>query len=92
MLHGIRRLAVVGGSPAYQRVLRDGLDSRVECRFLLGDDDPGESPPRLVVDWDPSGRERDLTRLLSAGSRRIQVRDRSLAGMLDAVREHLEAL
>ena len=92
MLHGIRRLAVVGGSPAYQRVLRDGLDSRVECRFLLGDDDPGESPPRLVVDWDPRGRERDLTRLLSAGARRIQVRDRSLAGMLDAVREHLEAL
>ena len=92
MLHGIRRLAVVGGTPAYQRVLRDGLDRRIECRLLLADDEPGESPPRLVVDWDPSGRTRDLTRVLSGGARRIQVRDRSLAGMLDAVREHLEAL
>lgn len=92
MLHGIRRLAIVGGTPAYQRVLRDGLDPRIECRLLLGDDDPGEDPPRLVIDWDPSGLDRELSRLLSEGARLIRVPDRSLADMLDAVREHLEAL
>lgn len=92
MLHGIRRLAVVGGTPSFQRVLRDGLDSRIECRLLLGDDDPGEQPPRLVIDWDPLELGREFPRLSAGGARVIRVRDRSLADMLDAVREHLEAL
>lgn len=33
LLHGLRRVAVVGGRPSFQKSLRDGLDPRVEIRF-----------------------------------------------------------
>ncbi len=91
MLNGMRRIAVVGGTPLYQRVLRDGLDQRIECRLLLGDSDPGDDPPRLVIDWDPLERNREFPRLTASGARLVRIPDRSLAEMLDAVLEHLEA-
>lgn len=34
MLHGLRRVVVVGGRPGWQRLLREGVDDRVEIRFL----------------------------------------------------------
>jgi hypothetical protein len=33
LLHGLRRVVIVGGRPAWHKVLRDGLDPRVELRF-----------------------------------------------------------
>jgi hypothetical protein len=33
LLHGLRRVAVIGGRPSFQKVLRDGIDPRIEIRF-----------------------------------------------------------
>jgi precorrin-6x reductase len=36
MLNGYRRVLVIGGRSAWQRVLRESIDSRIELRFLPG--------------------------------------------------------
>ncbi len=36
MLNGFRRVAVVGGRPLWQRLIREYLDARVEARFVAG--------------------------------------------------------
>ncbi len=46
MVNGKRRLAVIGGPPAAVRVLRDGLDRRVELRVAVA-----AVPGALLVDW-----------------------------------------
>ena len=41
MLHGLRRLTVVGGRPAWHKTLREGLDPRVDLRFIASAGDIG---------------------------------------------------
>ena len=36
LLHNVRRVMIVGGSPAYHRVLRDGMDTRIDLRLVPG--------------------------------------------------------
>jgi hypothetical protein len=36
MLHGMRRVLFIGGRPAWQRLVREGVDPRVELRFQPG--------------------------------------------------------
>ena len=36
MLNGFRRVAVVGGRPLWQRLIREYLDARIEARFVAG--------------------------------------------------------
>jgi hypothetical protein len=37
LVRGKRRVVFVGGSPAYRRVLKEGLDPRLEVKFVEGD-------------------------------------------------------
>jgi len=41
LLRGVRRLTLVGGRPLWHRLLRDGLDTRLEIRFVPVRPDPG---------------------------------------------------
>lgn len=36
LLHGFRRVAIVGGRPLWQRLVREYLDARIEARFVAG--------------------------------------------------------
>ena len=46
LVHGKRRLAVLGGPPAALRVLREGLDRRIEVRVAVG-----PVAGALLVEW-----------------------------------------
>jgi hypothetical protein len=37
LVHNLRSIVIVGGSPAYHRVLREGLDGRLKLRLVPGD-------------------------------------------------------
>jgi hypothetical protein len=55
MLHGLRRVTVVGGRPAWNKTLREGLDPRVTLRFLSNPADIDATGPLapndLCVAW-----------------------------------------
>jgi hypothetical protein len=55
MLHGLRRVTVVGGRPAWNKTLREGLDPRVALRFLSNASDIDATGPLapndLCVAW-----------------------------------------
>ena len=52
MLHGLRRLTVLGGRPAWHKTLREGLDPRVELRFVSRAQDIGVlTAADLCVVW-----------------------------------------
>ncbi len=55
MLHGLRRVTVVGGRPAWNKTLREGLDPRVALRFLANAADIDATGPLapndLCVAW-----------------------------------------
>ncbi len=55
MLHGLRRVTVVGGRPAWNKTLREGLDPRVTLRFVSNPADIDATGPLarndLCVAW-----------------------------------------
>lgn len=59
LLHGLRRVTVVGGRPAWHKALREGLDPRVELRFMASmASAQGMAPLQasdLAVLWDVEG-------------------------------------
>lgn len=59
MLHGMRRLVVVGGQPTGQHMVRQGLDRRIDTRFAVADGERTEAQAQedvvrsdAVVLWD----------------------------------------
>ena len=64
LVHGKRRLLVHGGSAAWQRELKDGLDARIELRFFphVGRGPlPETRPADVVVLWDQAVSDPRLT-------------------------------
>ncbi|GDX82469.1 hypothetical protein LBMAG42_42800 [Deltaproteobacteria bacterium] len=61
LIHGKLRVVFVGGSPAYRRQLREGLDRRLDVRFVEGDQRriPRTDGADLVIVW--GGTELDHT-------------------------------
>lgn len=61
LIHGKLRVVFVGGSPAYRRQLREGLDRRLDVRFVEGDQRriPRTEGADLVIVW--GGTELDHT-------------------------------
>ncbi len=64
LIHGKKRLVVHGGSAAWQRELKDGLDPRIELRFYphIGRGPlPDTGVPDVVVLWDSAVSDPRLT-------------------------------
>ncbi len=74
LLHGLRRIAVVGGRPAWHKILREGLDVRVELKFP-------PPPPRTVEQARSDVSRTDLVVLWHADD--SPVRDAEHSGYSD---------
>lgn len=64
LVHGKRRLVVHGGAAAWQRELKDGLDTRIDLRFYphVGRGPlPDTGPADVVVLWDSAVSDPRLT-------------------------------
>jgi len=96
LLHGLRRVVVVGGHPTWQRLLREGVDPRVDLRFQQTAPRPGEEADSdlgridALVFWGggpPEGLENTY-----GGSRIfvVQVDGRDLPGLVRVVCGALE--
>jgi hypothetical protein len=57
LVHGARKIVIVGGSPAYHRVLREGVDRRIDLRLVDGTrrgSIPQAQAPDFVFVWAPT--------------------------------------
>ena len=90
MLHGLRRVTVVGGRPAWNKTLREGLDPRVALRFISSAADIEASgklaPNDLCVAW--GLQERIPTELAGRGVL-VHVHGDHLLSLLTGVEEFL---
>lgn len=61
LLAGLRRLLIIGGRPAWQKLLRSGLDARLEVRFL-------PAAPRTRADAEQDVQRTDVVALWGVSS------------------------
>lgn len=99
MLHGLRRVTIVGGSPAYHKVLRDGLDSRLDLTLIPGDArrtraqaEADLERAQLLIVWGGTVLDHSVSDLYRGGPAWVvRVAHRGLGRMLDMVRQAIES-
>lgn len=105
LLRGVRRLTLVGGRPLWHRLLRDGLDTRLEIRFVPVRPDPGATTAvrdgaqaasdversDLVILWGVSVLPTARVIYNAARALVIEVEEAGLADMVSAVVARLRA-
>lgn len=93
MLEALLRVVVVGGSPGYHRMLREGVDRRVDLRLVAGDARRTGSQAQadlswaqLVIIWGGTILDHKVSELYSGGpARTLRIAHRGLSGLLDQV-------
>ncbi len=87
LLNGIRRVLVVGGRALSQRMLRDGIDSRVELRFqpprprTAADAEADVARTDAIVLWDVAADADALRVYASSRAALLRVEGRSLPSL-----------
>ncbi len=89
LLHGVRWVAIVGGSPAYHEVLRAGVDRRVDLRLVEGNvSRPPRFPPRTrIFVWCATELDHAVS---SAYPGAVSVPFRGITRFLDDVSDRIE--
>ena len=90
LLHNIKCIVIVGGSPAYHRTLREGLDPRLDLRLVPGNRRghiPGFPSADLVIVWASTILDHSVSAQFPEG---VVVPHRSVARMLGAATEWIE--
>ncbi len=90
LVHNLRSVVIVGGSPAYHRSLREGLDSRIRLRLVPGNSRghiPEIPSADLVIVW--AGTELDH-RVSQRFPDAMIVPHRGISRMLGAAVERIE--
>lgn len=90
LVRGVRRLVVIGGSGAAQRVLREGMDPRIELRLHpapRGTPPPEVPPATPVALWADAA---DDTRLVGRYLEALRVPERDVASLCIGLVRHLE--
>ncbi len=89
LVHGYKRVVVVGGSPAARRVLKEGVDPRIRVTYVEGDDhSPSKPAADLVIVWASSELDHATA---SHFPDAIIAPHRSISRMLEFVVERLKA-
>ncbi|MES2641789.1 MAG: hypothetical protein V4850_20010 [Myxococcota bacterium] len=90
LVHNIKCIVIVGGSPAYHRTLRDGLDPRLDVRLIPGNR-RGRVPPvptaDIVILWASTILDHSVSAQFPQG---VVIPHRSVARMLGAATEWIE--
>lgn len=91
LVHNIKCIVIVGGSLAYHRTLREGLDQRLDLRLIPGHRQ-GRVPPvpsaDLVILWASRSLDPGVASQFPQG---MVIAHRSIARMLGAATEWIEA-
>lgn len=91
MLEALLRVVIVGGSPSYHRMLRDGVDKRVDIRLVAGDARRTRSQAQadlswaqLVIIWGGTILDHKVSELYQdSQARTLRIANRGLSGLLD---------
>jgi hypothetical protein len=90
LVHNVKCIVIVGGSPAYHRTLRDGLDPRLDVRLIPGNR-RGRVPPvptaDIVILWASTILDHSVSAQFPQG---VVIPHRSVARMLGAATEWIE--
>lgn len=92
LLNGLRRLVIVNAAPRWQRLIREGLDRRVEAAFrpVPGpDSDPALSRVDAVVLWRLELPEQQRNTWAQAAGRLIAIPEPALGTFLVRLRDRL---
>jgi hypothetical protein len=90
LLQNIKCIVIVGGSPAYHRTIREGLDPRLDLRLVPGNRRgriPGVPSADLVILWASTILDHSVSAQFPEG---VVVPHRSVARMLGAATEWIE--
>jgi len=90
LLHNIKCIVIVGGSPAYHRTIREGLDPRLDLRLVPGNRRgriPNVPSADLVILWASTILDHSVSAQFPDG---VVVPHRSVARMLGAATEWIE--
>ncbi|MDP2305298.1 MAG: hypothetical protein Q8P18_04645 [Pseudomonadota bacterium] len=91
LVHNVKCIVIVGGSPAYHRTLRDGLDPRLDVRLIPGNRRgrvPSVPTADLVILWASTILDHSVSAQFPQG---IVVPHRSVARMLGSATEWIES-
>ncbi|MDP2312998.1 MAG: hypothetical protein Q8P41_08840, partial [Pseudomonadota bacterium] len=86
-----KRIVIVGGSPAYHRTLREGLDPRLDVRLIPGNRRgrvPNVPSADLVILWASTILDHSVSAQFPEG---VVIPHRSVARMLNAATEWIES-
>jgi hypothetical protein len=90
LVHGARKIVIVGGSPAYHRVLREGVDKRIDLRLVDGTrrgSIPQAQAPDFVFVWAPTLLDHRVSEQFPGA---IHLPVRGLSRMLAEATAHIE--
>jgi multidrug efflux pump subunit AcrA (membrane-fusion protein) len=91
LVHNVKRVVVVGGSPAYHRTLREGVDPRIDLRLVPGNrrgSVPQVPGADLVIIWASTILDHSVAGLYPDG---VVIPHRGVARMLTAATEWIES-
>lgn len=90
LVHNVKRVVIVGGSPAYHRLLKEGIDPRIDLRLIQGDrrgSVPQVPGADIVILWASTILDHSVSAKFPEG---IVIPHRSIARMLGAATEWIE--
>jgi hypothetical protein len=90
LVHNRKRIVIVGGSPAYHRILREGLDPRLDVRLIPGNRRgrlPEIPTADLVILWASTILDHSVSAQFAEG---VVIPHRGIARMLTAATEWIE--
>jgi uncharacterized small protein (DUF1192 family) len=89
LVYNVKNIVIVGGSPAYHRRLREGLDGRLKVRLIPGDKRGLIEPPQaeLTVLWAGTILDHAVSERFSDG---LLIPHRGLSRMLHMVADYIE--